>query len=324
MQRNVSAAKVSVLSILTGSLLFIACGGSDKEDDDIPANVDAGIVVSDAGTAENDASAAENDAGMIEDDAGTGEVPPEYIRIPTGEFTLSHNTTSHSAGDTFTFDYVFLLKKTPVTVAEFEKCVAAGACTSNHYRTTSDEEYCNYNRGKAWKNHPMNCIDWYGAQQYCIWIGGKLPTEEAWEYASTHNGTEHLYTTYPWGDDAPTYCVTAQYWEPTAEESYCQGNAAAPMPDNDIDDYEGTSDVSLHSPAGDSPLGLVDMSGNVGEWTNSPFVPSGSSSASSSFIIKGGSWSDRLFRLAVTSRYRDERENWHRSYGFRCMVSKEK
>ncbi len=305
---------ISVFSLVVSGA---ACGGSEKDDE--PEN-DAGIVlISDAGINENDAGIIENDAGIIEDDAGTGEGENVYIPIPNGAFVLSHNTGGHSQGDIVKFN-AFALKKTPVTVAEFEKCVAANACTSNHYRTASDEALCNYNRGKAWKNHPMNCIDWYGAKEYCEWIGGELPTEEAWEYASTHNGTAHLVTTYPWGDDAPAHCVTAQFWDKAAEEGYCQGNAAAPMPDNDRDDSEGTSDVWLHSPAGDSPLGLVDMSGNVGEWTNSPFVPAGSSTASSSYIIKGGSWADPVIRLAVTSRYRDERENWHVSYGFRCRI----
>ena len=243
---------------------------------------------------------------------GNGDCALQFVSIPAGSFTLSHATGSHSSGDTVTLN-AFLLKKTPVTVAEFEKCVAAGACTSEHYRTAADVDaaYCNYNRGNAWKNHPMNCIDMYGAKEYCEWIGGlgRLPTEEEWEYAATHNGTKHLNTAYPWGNNAPQHCVTAQYYD-FSTSTHCQGNSAAPMTN---DGYEGTSDVSLHSPAGDSPLGLVDMSGNVSEWTASLYT-----NGSSDYILKGASWNGEVGELGVTWRYYTNPTYWTNSVGFRC------
>ncbi len=207
----------------------------------------------------------------------------EYIDIPAGGFTLTHETGTYENGNEVQL-LAFKLGKTPVTVAQFQKCVAQGVCSSDNYSVhynNNDSLYCNYNRGDAWKNHPMNCVNWYGAKEYCEWIGGRLPTEEEWEYASTHNGTTHLNTTYPWGDDAPTHCVTAQYYDTTTHK-FCQSNAAAPMLN---DNYEGTSDVSLHSPTGDSPLGLVDMSGNVAEWTAS------SVGIHDYHVLKGGGWS---------------------------------
>ena len=281
---------------------------------------DASVIEDDAGIIEDiDASIAEDDAGdiedndasiiEIEDDAGTGEEDIEFVSIPSGAFTLSHYAGSYSTGDTVTFENAFALKKTPVTVAEFERCVAANACTSEHYYTVSDGSYCNYNRGENWKNHPMNCVDWDGAKEYCAWIGGRLPTQEEWEYASTHNGTQHLDTTYPWGNDAPRHCVTAQYKRVLGEESlYCQGDTTAP-----VYNREGTGDVSLHSTAGDSPLGLVDMSGNVWEWTGSFFIRDDSSCLSQ---IKGGSWlSEDLF---VTMSVNFKTTNWDHDVGFRC------
>ena len=298
-----SAENVFVLSILIGSLLIGACGGSEKEDDG-PEDVDSGIVVSDAGVTENDASVAENDAGIIENDAGTEDEPPVYISIPAGSFVLSHGTALYNEGDTVTLS-AFALKKTPVTVAEFEKCVAAGKCSSKNYKTVSDLNYCNYNRGADWKKHPMNCIDLDGAKEYCEWIGGRVPTEEEWEYAATHNGTKHLDTTYPWGNDAPTHCATAQYYD----SSYCQGNAAATLSNNT---YKGTSDVSLHSPAGDSPLGLVDMSGNVWEWTTSLYIDGGLP-----YALKGGSWTTDL-GLAIAGRISILSWNQYNDNGVRC------
>jgi Uncharacterized conserved protein len=318
MLRNASEAEVlrgkiclGILPVLIGSLMFLGC--DDPPEDDDPPEIDSGIID-------------DNDASIIENDAGSGDETLEFIRIPAGSFTLSHNTGSgiHSSGDTITLE-AFALKKTPVTVAEFERCVAAGACTSDHYYAGSPSSFCNYNRDYededededdrvplSWKNHPMNCIDWFGAKQYCAWIGGRLPTEEEWEYASTHNGTTHLDTTYPWGNDAPTHCVTAQYND---EWKFCLGYAAAAAPGSR---RWGTSDVSLHSPAGDSPLGLVDMSGNVLEWTSSLYGTNSSLSIRDHYVLKGASWYGSEIDLSVTNYSYDNHLALKPNYGFRC------
>ena len=61
----------------------------------------------------------------------------EYISIPAGSFVWrSYELESDSV--TFTLK-AFALKKTPVTVAEFQKCVDAGACRSKHYRKYADK-----------------------------------------------------------------------------------------------------------------------------------------------------------------------------------------
>ena len=47
---------------------------------------------------------------------------------------------------------------------------------------------------------PVNCIDWYVAFAFCIWDGGRLPTEAEWEFAAAGGEKNRL---YPWGADEP-------------------------------------------------------------------------------------------------------------------------
>ncbi len=188
----------------------------------------------------------------------------------------------------------FKLGKTPVTVTEFKKCVAASACRSSNYTSYSQDDTCNYDRGKHWKTHPMTCVSWYGAKEYCEWIGGRLPTEEEWEYAATHNGTEHLDTKYPWGDELTP--EKANYY---------------------FSHISDTTAVGHYSPAGDSPLGLVDMSGNVAEWTSSKL-----SSESDKYVNKGGGYASGKTQLEVSYRPSDlgspAPEDQLYYQGFRC------
>lgn len=53
---------------------------------------------------------------------------------------------------------------------------------------------------------PINCVDWYQAFAFCIWDGGRLPTEAEWELAAAGADQDRL---YPWGPSAPTNALAA-------------------------------------------------------------------------------------------------------------------
>jgi formylglycine-generating enzyme len=94
---------------------------------------------------------------------------------------------------------------------------------------------------------PINCVDWFEAEAFCIWDGGRLPTEAEWNYAAA-GGTAQR--TYPWGNDTPS-CSYANY------SGAGGGNLCVPT---------GTNPVGSESTAGDGLYGQSDLAGNVKEW----------------------------------------------------------
>ncbi len=146
----------------------------------------------------------------------------------------------------------FYLGRFEITVNEYRSCVDTGICTRQHFDIDGS---CPYRKRNS-DTLPMTCVDWSGAQQYCSYVGGRLPTETEWEIAAAGMGRR----IYPWGFTTPN-STRANY----ADKSSGREGTAFPFDGTTDDGYARTASVGSF-PRGSTPSGLMDMAGNVAEW----------------------------------------------------------
>jgi len=93
-------------------------------------------------------------------------------------------------------------------------------------------------------NLPMNCISWFEAYAFCIWDGGRLPTDAETNYAAAGGSEQRA---FPWSVPPDSDEIDASY--------------ATYLPD-----ATGPARVGSKSPLGDGRWGQADLSGNEWEW----------------------------------------------------------
>ncbi len=114
-------------------------------------------------------------------------------------------------------------------------------------------------------SHPVANVSWNDAAAFCDWLAKTtgvnfvLPTEAEWEYAARGDDQR----IYPWGNEAPDGS-RANYADDTFDR-YFPGTEQARVHHGVNDGYAATSPVGAF-PAGASPVGALDMAGNVSEW----------------------------------------------------------
>ncbi len=226
-------------------------------------------------------------------------IPENMIAIPGGEYAIGRDSGDffdpyEKPQHTVTLR-PFYIDKTEVTNADYQKFIEA----TGHPAPTA------WTGGRFEPGRelfPVTGVTLADAEAYAKWAGKRLPTEQEWE-AAAHG---RLPTVFPWGNN----------FDPSRANVKASG-LGAPV-------RVGTY------PSGASPFGVLDMTGNVWEWTASEAVLyPGSTEKAPSWdkplepgvklqIIRGGAFTEETKKCSVTYR------NWvpsnlsARELGFRC------
>jgi len=161
---------------------------------------------------------------------------------------------------------------------------------------------------------PANCVNWYVAFAFCIWDGGRLPSEAEWEKASTGGADDRL---YPWGSTAPDPATNAV--------ANCLADGTAGCTPTDL--------LPVNSrPAGAGKWGHQDLAGSLWEWTldyyDATYYQSVgtcdgcvNTAGQTPRVIRGGNFTSLAKNLRATGRASKTPITADPYAGFRCARS---
>lgn len=244
--------------------------------------------------------------------------PEGMIKIPGGDFLFRVSGVEIEGGNDVGVDVQFpwedsprrqhsqqmrlkpfYIDRYPVTNAQFKKFLDA-----THYHLADDHNFLrdwrNGGYPKGWDAKPVTWVSLEDARAYAAWAGKRLPHEWEWQYAA-QGGEQRL---YPWGNE----------WDPSAVPAPEQSRTQRPP--TAVDAY----------PKGASPFGVMDLVGNVWQWTDE-YQDDHTRAA----IVRGGSYYQpqgsrwyfpQAYRLDEHGKYLLMAPSIDRSgsIGFRCVV----
>ena len=259
----------------------------------------------------------------------------DWVHVEGGTFQMGSSESYHSdeyPAHTVTLSS-FSISKYEVTNAQY--CVflndigvsSDGSYSGSKYKDKYNgtqyididgvHSMIHYNEGQfvsdsGKENYPVTYVNWYGAQSFCEWVGGRLPTEAEWEYAA-RGGNQSFGYMYAGSDDPDE----AAWYRDNSENQ-----------NNPLSLGKGSHPVGQKRP---NELGLYDMSGNVEEWCwdwyqsdwyksyNAPDQDPYGPSSGSKRVVRGGSWIDNSHDIRCVDRNSDY-PWWDGSVrgGFRC------
>lgn len=155
-------------------------------------------------------------------------------------------------------------------------------------------------------DRPVVGVSWADADAFCRHYGLTLPTEQQYERAA--RGTKG--NNFPWGDTSPS-------------DMRANGGADRCCAGDDRDGYMVTAPADSFA-AGASREGVLNLVGNVWEWTSDVYAPyaEGSAPGGDYRVLRGGSWNSDPRHLTATYRLAYDPEfRFAANGGFRCVRS---
>jgi len=233
--------------------------------------------------------------------AGSTPVPAKaaaempMVAIPDGEFVIGNDAGDDDEKPAHKVAVAaFEMDKFEVTNELFQAFVEDTGYLSEAEKAGERTTWRTYAADKP--KHPVVIVTWNDAVAYCQWCGKRLPTEAEWETAA--RGTEAYI--YPWGNE------------------WADGKA-----NTEESGYRGTTIVGSF-PGGASPYGVMDMAGNVSEWTADWFEAYPGSTYQSAYfgkkyrVIRGGGWFSEARLVRTTERSCSTVDLRNDDVGFRC------
>jgi len=226
-----------------------------------------------------------------------------------------------------------------VSTADYKKCSDTGDCkraaTTNEWDGISAHErgaydpLCNIRDADAKGLHPINCVDWNMADDFCRARQARLPTEAEWEFAARGPDGRK----YPWGDEEPSEKFINGCGTECVAWGKEHGIKLTPM-------YKASDGFPSSAPVGSFPegrsrYGVYDIVGNVWEWVSDwyapydpvpgtgdpPRNPDGPKTGKTR-VVRGGGFGN-YDSACVRPSFRFHQVPLQRSYatGFRCAAS---
>ncbi len=255
-------------------------------------------------------------AGALADQLGPTAIDLNMVFVPGGKFVMGDDRGNPNETPRLRTVQPFRIMRHEVTNDQFERFVETIGYTTDVERKSSGHVWWKTWRASSdanWRHphgpadhihsrrdHPVIQISARDAAAFCAHYGYRLPTEVEWEFGA--RGTDRR--RYPWGSAEPT-----QTSDPKANFGTVPCCAADPT-----DGYLRTAPVGSY-PDGQSPFGLLDMAGNVWEWTSSGFP-----GHPGHVVLRGGGWGNNPYCLRTAYRHGNPPDIGLDMVGFRCAA----
>jgi len=212
----------------------------------------------------------------------------------------------------------YQIGKYPVTVGEYRQFFNSGGYKKSQCWTTEGWKWREKNKIKSpmfWENNlwsgdnrlPVIGVSWYEAVAYCRWL-------------SEQSGKNHMYR-------LPSLAEWEKAARGTDDRLYPYGDEMDPGKCNVADGGIGHTTLVGYFPAGVSPYGIMDMSGNMLEWCASRFIPGLDTFLEQSVLesnadrtLRGGCWAypGKDARCTLTWTAKSHQRDEHRGFRIAC------